>query len=321
MVNDIAAIVVNYRTPRLTIECVESLMRSTVQPTILIIDNHSGDDSAAVLRERFARSPEVAIHARSVNDGYAGGNNFGLELAREQGARLAFVLNSDTVLAPDCLALLVAECDGSPRVALSCPRIFFGDEPDLLWFGGATFSLWTGRPVHVGLGRTAAYGWRERRALPYATGCALLLRLDACPAPVFESSLFSYAEDLDLSLRVREAGYDIRYVPDAIVWHFEGSSHAKVGGQSLRLYLNTRNLLRVNARHARWFHWPVLAPMLALNVVARFCAISIREGDPRACVAVLRGAWHAIVGGRHAIEHEATESRQAITTSDRTSGS
>lgn len=309
MVSGIAVVIVNYRTPRLTIACVESLLRSTVQPIILVIDNNSGDESMSALRDRFEHAPRVTVHPRPVNDGYAGGNNFGLEIARERGATLALVLNSDTVLAPDCLQRLASEIESDPRIALACPRIFCGDAPELLWFGGATFSLWTGRPVHVGLRRRASHGWVERRNLAYATGCALLLRLNACVPPVFDPSLFSYAEDLDLSLRVREAGFSIRYVPDAMVWHHEGSSHAKAGGQSLRLYLNTRNLLRVDARHAQWFHWPVLAPMLALNVVARFCVVAMRDRDAGAFVAVLRGAWHAVVGGGHAIERDVSNSR------------
>ena len=299
----VAVIIVNYGTPRLTIDCVHSLLRSTgVQPAIIVIDNASPDDSAKQFEEHLAALPGVTVVARDVNDGYAGGNNVGLEMARRGGMTLALVLNGDTTLAPDCLAQLVAELNAEPDVALACPRIFFGDAPDLLWFGGGTFSLWTGRLVHVGLRRTAEHGWTVRRDLSFATGCALLLRLDACPPPVFDASLFSYAEDVDLSLRIRAAGLRIRYVPDALVWHHEGSSHRNAGGRSLRLYLFTRNVLRVSARHARWYHWPALGPMLAFNVVGRLCAGAVRDRDAAAMRAVLRGAWHAVVGGRHPIE-------------------
>jgi GT2 family glycosyltransferase len=138
--------------------------------------------------------------------------------------------------------------------------------------------------------------------LPFATGCAMLIDLSVVRGPIFDASLFSYAEDLDLSLRVRESGRRIRYVPAALVHHFEGASHRKAGGQSLRFYLNTRNLLRVVARHARWYHWMTLAPMLATDVIGRFCFIALRDRDWRAFGAVLRGATDAVLGGRHAIE-------------------
>lgn len=307
---ELAVIIVNFRTPRLTIDCTESLLGSAgVQPSIIIIDNDSRDDSVEQISAHFAQQPDVTLHARRVNDGYTGGNNAGIELALAAGVRFALVLNSDTVVAPDCLRLLLDEMERDPIIALAHPRIFFGDAPELLWFGGSTFSLWNGLPEFVGHRQPASAGWRERRDLPFASGCALLVRLDACERPLFDSALFAYAEDLDLSLRVRRRGHRIRYVPEAIAWHYEGSSHRAAGGQALRFYLDTRNLLRVVSRHARWFHWPVLAPMLAVNVVGRYCYVAVRNGDYDALRAVLRGAWHALVGGRHAIEPVRTDAR------------
>lgn len=299
----VVAIVVNYRTPHLTINCVESLLCSVgVVPQVIVIDNASGDESVTLLRASLDGRPGVRVHERRVNDGYTGANNAGFAMVRDAGARLALVLNSDTVVAPDCVERLVDEMERDERTALVHPRIFYGDAPDRLWFGGSTFSLWTGCPVHVGLHRTAEHGWRESRDLPYATGCALLVRMDACESPLFDASLFAYAEDLDLSLRLREREWRIRYVPEAVVWHHEGSSHGSRQGQSLRLYLNTRNLLRVVSRHARWYHWPVLAPMLVVNVVGRFAALALRQGNMSGVLAVLRGSRDALTGGRHAVE-------------------
>jgi hypothetical protein len=302
----VAAIVVNYRTPGLTIACVESLLASSgVSLRVIVVDNHSADDSVDRLRARFGARDEarVTILERDINDGYAGGNNAGVDVARRVGARYVFILNSDTTVEPDCVRRLVEEAEGPAHPALVSPLILVGGRPDVVWWGGARFSLWTGRPIHVAVGRSVAAAWAETRDLPFATGCALLLDLDAVGRePVFDASLFSYAEDLDLSLRIRRTGRRIRYVPGAVVHHFEGASHRKAGGQALRFYLNTRNLLRVDARHARWYHWITLGPMLAVDVVGRFCAVAIRDRDFAAFQAVLRGAWHATTGGRHAIE-------------------
>jgi GT2 family glycosyltransferase len=296
----VAAIVVNYRTPELTIACVESLLAARdVDLAVVVVDNASNDDSVERIRARF---PEVHLLARDVNDGYAGGNNAGVAVARQLGAAYALVLNSDTVVDPDCPRLLVEEANRDTRIALVTPRIFFGDAPDRLWFGGGRFSLWHGRPIHVGEKAPAAAGWSTNRDLSFASGCALLVKLDAIGGDLFDTSLFSYAEDLDLSIRVRRDRYRIRYVPEAIVTHFEGSSHRRAGGQALRFYLNTRNLLRVNARHARWYHWLTLAPLLAVDVVGRLSAVALRDRDWAAFAAVWRGAAHAVTGGRDPIE-------------------
>lgn len=318
MTDHVAVIIVNYGTPRLTIACVESVLHSTgVDPRIIIIDNASGDDSVAQFHATFGALPNVTVVARTVNDGYTGGNNAGMSLARQMGAHYAFILNSDTVVDPDCLRLLLDEAERDPHIALVSPRIFFGDTPDQIWFAGSRFSFWHGRPVHVGFRRGASAGWTEPRDLPFVTGCALLVELGALTdgEPLFDASLFAYAEDLDLSLRVRQAGRRIRFVPAARVLHFEGGSHKRAGGQAFRFYLATRNLLRVVARYARWYHWPTLAPMLSVDAIGRFCAVAVRDRDAGAFVAVLRGALHAVTGGRSPIER-ATAGRQSEPATD-----
>ena len=314
----VAVIVVNYRTTELTIACVDSVLRArhpSFDQRVLIVDNASGDDGPKRFRSLWAssESPDEAVEVLELpaNVGYAGGGNAGFAHAVALGARYALLLNSDTTLHPDCVRRLVEDAEAEERVALVSPRIFVGSEGDAsdrLWFGGGRCSRFTGRAVHVGWGQPGRRGWQDRRDMSYASGCALLVRLDALEGNGggFDASLFSYAEDLDLSLRLGARGWRIRYVPDAVVWHHEGGgvSHKRAdrGSQALRLYLGTRNRMRVAARHARWYHWPTLAPMLAIDVVGRFSAVALRDGDLRALAGVLRGAWHALVAGRHPIE-------------------
>jgi GT2 family glycosyltransferase len=297
----VAAIVVNYRTPELTVACIESLLESTEPVDVIVVDNASNDGSVAQLSARFNHDERVTIVAREVNDGYTGGNNTGVAIARAAGVRFVLILNGDTVLDARCVGLLVEEIERDPRTALVTPRIFLGKHPDLLWFGGGRYSSWHGRPMHVGVNRAAADGWSERRDLSFASGCALLVRLGAFEGDLFDASLFSYAEDLDLSLRARRERYRIRYVPDAIVWHHEGASHRKSGGQALRFYLNTRNVLRVSSRHAHWYHWITLGPALAIDLVGRLGAVAIRDRDMQALGGVARGVVDAITGRNGAL--------------------
>ena len=292
----VAAIVVNFRTPELTVACVESLLAGTASVHVIVVDNASNDGSAEQFTARYGPDARVALVARDVNDGYTGGNNAGVAIARARGAAFALILNSDTVLDPECVRLLVDEAERDRRIALVTPRIFFGDRRQILWFGGGRYSSWHGRPIHVGVNRAAAAGWTNRRDLSFASGCALLVRLDAFAGDVFDASLFAYAEDLDLSIRARRARYRIRYVPEALVWHHDGASHRKTGGQALRFYFNTRNVLRVSARHARWYHWITLGPSLAIDLVGRLAAVAVRDGDVRALGGVARGVADAVIG-------------------------
>lgn len=300
----VAAVVVNFRTPELTIECVRSLLASDAAGLhVILVDNASGDGSAQAFRTAFAAESRVTVIGCEVNAGYTGGNNAGFAAATAMGARFAFVLNSDTIVAPDCVRLLLEEAERTPDAALVVPRIFFGDPPDALWFGGSRFSLWTGRVTHIGRKAGAEHGLQERSDIPFATGCALLVRMDVLRAiGAFDEALFAYCEDLDLSLRVRRAGHRVRYVPEATLWHLEGVSHRRAGGQSLRIYLHVRNTLRVLHRHARWYHWFTLAPVFLVDTVARFIAVSLRDRDLAGVAAVTRGVLHAFTGASHPIE-------------------
>jgi len=282
------ALIVNYGTPDLTIDCVRSLRATTgVTMRIVVIDNASRDDSVERIR---AALPDIRLVVLDRNSGYTGGNNVGFALAAEGGARYAFVLNSDTTVDPHCLARLVAAADADPGVALLNPCIVFPDPAHGLWFGGSRFSLWTGRAEHVGRRQPVTAGLPHASDIVFVTGCAMLVRVAALDdIGPFDESLFAYGEDLDFSLKARAAGYRARYVPGAMVTHLEGVSHIKAGGQALRVYLHHRNLLRVLRRHARWFHWLTIAPVFLVDSVARHLFLRIRARDIAGVRAVFAG--------------------------------
>jgi hypothetical protein len=295
----VVCVIVTYKSKELTLDCVRSLLQSRgVRLRIVIVDNASGDGSADFLRNALH---EATVVVSDVNRGYTGGNNLGLRHVGD--ADFAFVLNNDTLVDPDCLMKLVAEADRDPAVAMVNPCIFYHEPRDLLWFGGSRFSLWTGRATHVGRKRPFAMGLQAACDIPFATGCALLLRMSALrDIGELDESLFGYAEDLDWSLRARRAGYRLRYQPEAVLWHREGIGYVHAGGQGLRYYLSTRNLLLVLARNARWYHWMTLLPTYLVDCVARFATVSLVHADWKGFVATFRGLWHALTGGRHAIE-------------------
>lgn len=307
----VAVIIVNFRGVDLTLQAVSSVLASRgVTLDVIVVDNGSGDGSAERLRNSLP--PSVHLIESPVNGGFTGGNNIGIAAALERDAAWLFLLNNDAICDPDCIARLVADAERDPDIALSNPKMFFGDAPDLLWFGGSRFSLWTGRSVAVGRKRPASASLPEPTDIPFVTGAAVLVRaahLDRL-GPLDES-LFGYSEDLEWSLKAREAGLRLRYVPDAMIWHYEGVAHRRAGGQALRQYLAARNLLRVMSRHLRWYHWPSFLATFTVDHVGRFCLLSIIHRDPAGFRATLRGVGHAVTGGRCSIEIAAERQRSA----------
>jgi GT2 family glycosyltransferase len=297
----VAVLIVTFRDTALTIDCVRSVQRSRgVDAIPVVIDNGSGDGCADTLQDALAG---VTVLRLERNTGYTGGNNVGLRHAAALGVPYALVLNNDTIVDPDCIARLVAEAERVSDAALLCPRIHYHDPDDILWYGGGVLNLWTGRALHVGRRRPPRAGLPAPCDITFATGCAVLVRMAALPAiGLLDESLFGYAEDTDWSLRTRAAGFRLRYVPDAVLWHREGIGYRRAGGNALRYYLSSRNLLRVMARHIRWYHWPTFLASFVVGFLFYFTALALLHRDLGALRALYVGAWHAVSGGRLAIE-------------------
>lgn len=109
---DLSVIIVSYNTCDLLRNCLLSL-RESVGPSleIIVVDNASSDGSAAMVRDQF---PEARLLAQTTNTWYCGGNNIGLRAAR---ADYALLLNPDTEVAPDALALMLRFLRDNPNYA------------------------------------------------------------------------------------------------------------------------------------------------------------------------------------------------------------
>ena len=92
-----------------------------------------------------AAFPDVRVIALEQNLGYAGNNNVGIAAAMADGADWVFVLNEDTVLAPDCIAALVEAAERDPRIGIVGPMVYHHDEPGVIQSAGGRLSpLWSG---------------------------------------------------------------------------------------------------------------------------------------------------------------------------------
>ena len=121
-------IVINFRSPQLTIDCLGSLapeLAAFPGVHVFVVENGSGDDSARRIGEYVESAgwrPWCSLQVSDTNRGFAGGNNHGIAAAmRAGGAKYFLLLNSDTIVQPDCLARCIGIMDSDPGVgALSC---------------------------------------------------------------------------------------------------------------------------------------------------------------------------------------------------------
>lgn len=242
----ILTIILNWRQPIVTIECVRAVQKAQL-PTqqILLIDNGSGDDSVAQLQ---AALPDIPLICTSANLGFAAGCNLGLQQAIEQGYEYAFLLNNDAFPAPDMFRRLLAEV--GPDIGLLSPKIFYESEPTRIWFSGADQHPVLLEKRNDGRKQFDAPYWANSRDVAYLLGTGLLINLAAISkVGLLDERFFMYYEDLDWSIRFRQAGYRLRLVAHAHLFHRVAVS---TGGEDapLRRYHLARSSVIFFCRHA-----------------------------------------------------------------------
>ena len=232
----VTVIIVNYRVKYFLELCLHSVEKAVrgMEAEIIVVDNQSGDDSLGYLRPRF---PGVIFLANSENMGFGRANNQALKQAR--GKYILF-LNPDTILPGDFAALCLAFLCSTPMIGGLGVRMVDGSGQFLKESRRGFPSPWVAFCKLSGL---AALFPRSRLFAGYYLGH---LSADlAHPAPVlsgaclwvsravlaevgsFDEQFFLYAEDIDLSYRIEQAGYTNYYYPGTTIVHFKGESTTK----------------------------------------------------------------------------------------------
>ena len=242
-------VVLNWNGAEETLACLESLAPLLVKGyKILVVDNGSTDGSPEKIRKAFPAVEQLRLPA---NLGYAGGNNAGFRRVQELQAEFVIFLNNDTIVEPGFSAPLVETLRLQPLAGIAAPKIYYWDRPDLLWYAGGVVRLSTGLICHVGLRQKDAPEFDRPGSTDYATGCCFAMRCrDFEAVGGFDESFAMYAEDVDLSLRVRALGKSIEYVPSSRVWHKVSAS--LTGRPLLKLVKKSRGALRLFSKQRAW---------------------------------------------------------------------
>ena len=118
--------------------------------------------------------------------------------------------------------------------------------------------------VHRGVDEVDHGQYDKEENSTFATGCAMMIKRDVFEkVGLFDERYFLYYEDADLSKRVLNAGYKIRYVPSAKLWHVNAASSGS--GSGLHDYFLTRNQMLFGIQYA-----PVRAKLALFRQSIRF---------------------------------------------------
>ena len=221
MPKPVVLILLNWNTPKHTANCISSLKQYCDERhfDIIVADNGSTDDSLSLLRSQF---PDLIYIENNENLGFAEGNNRGLVYSIENGYTYSLVINTDTLVDEDIVSRLSADLNNHPQIAAVQPAIYWMHNKAKIWNGRGCFNQLLGLPYSDKTLLASPFNFETAQ---WVTGCCMLIRNNALvKSGLFNKQFFLYYEDVELSFRLRDHGYELHYLPSCKIYHEAGVS-------------------------------------------------------------------------------------------------
>lgn len=234
-------VIVNYRTPELTINCLRSLIPELpLLPgmQVTVVDNDSGDDSVVKIQQAINTEgwgDWVSFIASQHNGGFAYGNNLAIRPVLESAdpADYYLLLNPDTEIRSGAIKTLVDFMAQHPQAGIAGSRFELEDGTPwdiTLRFPTILSELDAG--LRLGIVTKLLRKWtvaqpieREAQPVEWLPGASMMIRREVLKTVgLMDEEYFLYYEETDYCLQTKRAGWSCWYVPDSLVMHIGGQS-------------------------------------------------------------------------------------------------
>ena len=271
---DLTVSIINNNNKDLILECIGSVYRAGegIALEVVVVDNLSGDGSAEEIQARY---PSVMLIRNVSKEGFSSNHN---KAVRASNGEFVLILNDDTLVHKDALVRmlnfmrgnqsagavggLLVNPDGSPQhTGRSAPTLLAA-----IMISLGLHRLFPNNPVTAGYFRkdVSRTGPEEVESV---NGSAMMLRRSALDkVGLLDEGFFLFCEDVDLSIRLREAGYGLYLLPDALVTHYRGKS---TGGRRI-VWIYHRSLMRFYRKHYAGRSNFLVNGLLYAGIMARF---------------------------------------------------
>jgi len=244
----VSVIVANWNRRDLLRACLQSLENQTAQGfEVIVVDNGSEDGSAEMVEREFARTRLIRNRE---NRGFCAANNQGIGASQ---AEFIALLNNDAEASPGWLEALLGALERRPDCGMAASKILVWEDPGRIDKAGhLIYPDGQNRGRGSGEADRGQYDGIEETLWP--DGCAAMYRRRMlAEIGGFDEDLFAYADDAELGLRARIAGWRCVYAPAAVVRHHRGATLGLRSTRRLELIERNRVLLA-----AKLFPWSLL---------------------------------------------------------------
>ncbi|WP_378173117.1 glycosyltransferase family 2 protein [Aquimarina sp. SS2-1] len=283
---NIAVVILNWNGRSLLEQFLPSVIEYSKEAIIYIADNASTDDSVTYIKASF---PEVTIIQNEVNGGYAKGYNDALA---KIDADVYCLLNSDVEVTKNWLIPIIKAFEASEKVAAIQPKILDYKRKNYLEYAGAAggFIDKLGYPYCRGrIFETLEEDkgqYNDTLEIFWASGACLFIRKSVFEeVGKLDEDFFAHQEEIDLCWRIRNHGYNIKYVGASEVYHLGGATLETVNPR--KTFLNFRNNLLMMVKNTSGVSiWFIIFVRMLLDGIAAIKYIFERK--PSHCLAILK---------------------------------
>jgi hypothetical protein len=241
-------------------------------------------------------NPSSYPHARLLrstkNLGFAGGNNWGIRMAKGE---YIFIVNNDTELTPDIIQKLIIPFNRNTEIGVVCPKIKYYDDRRIIQYAGfRKMNPFTGRTSTIGAGQMDTGQFEIPGATYGAHGCAMMVKKEVIDKTgMFPEKFFLYYEEWDWSARIQNAGYVIWYQPAATIFHKESLT---VGRENpLKIYYHTRNRILYMRRNSDFFHLFIFSLFFSFFAMPKAIFTFLKNGRFNELKWFLKGVGYNLV--------------------------
>ena len=231
----VSIIIVNYNTSRLLLQCVDSIEKHVkgVDYEIIVADNASSDEELVLLRD----DKRFTLLELDTNVGFGKANNAAALLAK---GNYLLLLNPDTVLMNDAVALLSQYMDSYPKTGICGGNLYDNNLQPTHSFHRIYPSFLSEMDFAMGqfyrkirFHKNSQFNHSTHPIkVAMITGADLMIRTEIWnELKGFDSNFFMYGEDADLCKRCKQLGYSVVAIPEARIQHLEGKSFIETESQ------------------------------------------------------------------------------------------
>jgi GT2 family glycosyltransferase len=248
----VAVIMLNWNTPKMTIDCVHSVLGSDYPNfQIHLTDNGSRDGSCNDIGQEFGK--KIHLYHLDKNRGYVGGMNYCLAQADMHNPDYFMIMNNDTRIDPQAMTELVATAAKYQDNCVVTGKVYFFDEPRRLQTVGNTIDTRTLAGVRLGFGEIDEGQYDREIEREMIDDIFMLL-----PARIYRKiggySTYFYLnyEQTDLIFRIKKDGYKAIYTPAAKLWHKGSFSSGGLGNPYMMFWEGKSSIILHRLYQNRW---------------------------------------------------------------------